>query len=103
MLLSSLMMHRSSRCGHLFAGGSIASSLHAAASLHHFTAAAKIFSFVLAPLFNVLTLVVLLSPQLGCGLPPLSLFENLGAIFLLIYHLATLGIFCTLTSDSETP
>ncbi|KAJ7353021.1 hypothetical protein DFH08DRAFT_804607 [Mycena albidolilacea] len=36
--------------------------------------------------------LVLLAPQLGCGLPPLSLFENLGAIILLIYHLATLGV-----------
>jgi hypothetical protein len=71
---------------------------------HRFiTAAAKNFSFILAPLFNVLTLVVLLAPQLGYGLPPLSLFENLGAIILLIYHLATLGIISTLTLDSETP
>ncbi|KAJ7702917.1 hypothetical protein B0H14DRAFT_2647937 [Mycena olivaceomarginata] len=69
-------------------------SLLAAASLHHITAAAKIFSFILVPLFNVLALVVLLAPQLGCGLPPLSLFENLGAIILLIYHLALLSIIC---------
>ncbi|KAJ6589420.1 hypothetical protein B0H19DRAFT_237054 [Mycena capillaripes] len=77
-------------------------SLLAAAALHHMTAAAKTFSLVLAPLINILTLVMLLAPQLGCGFPPLSLLETLGAILLLIYHLAALAMFCTLTLDLKT-
>ncbi|KAJ7805818.1 hypothetical protein B0H14DRAFT_3484673 [Mycena olivaceomarginata] len=69
-------------------------SLLAAAALHHITAAAKLFALVLAPMINVLILVMLLAPQLGCGLAPLSLLESLGAILLLVYHLVALGIIC---------
>ncbi|KAF8134762.1 hypothetical protein K438DRAFT_1997591 [Mycena galopus ATCC 62051] len=56
-------------------------SLLAAAALHHITASAKFFALVLAPLINMLILVMLLAPQLGCGLAPLSLFSNPSALF----------------------
>jgi hypothetical protein len=74
-------------------------SLLEAAALHHITAAAKLFALVIAPMINVLILVMLLAPQLGCGLAPLSLLESLGAILLLVYRLVALGIICTFTLD----
>ncbi|KAJ7717124.1 hypothetical protein B0H14DRAFT_3631599 [Mycena olivaceomarginata] len=73
----------------------VVASLLAAAVLHRFTVAAKCFSLILAPLINVIALILLLAPQLGCGLPPLSFLETLGAILLLIYHLAASSIFST--------
>lgn len=73
----------------------MAVTLLAAAVLHRFTVAAKCFSLILVPFINVIALILLLAPQLGCGLPPLSFLETLGAILLLVYHLATLGIFST--------